>query len=125
MFESVVSSFFRSSWLVVSASFLSRDSSLFESVVSSFFRSSWLVVSASFFCSSLLGLIATSTVRPSEVTTSPLELIRIWISDPLARISVPESPASFTRISITSLSVISAGTVLSSLSFESVETANL
>lgn len=67
--------------LLLSSS-LKSDAPLFESVVSSF------------FCSSLLGLIAISTVRPSEVTTSPLELIRTWISDPLARISVPESPAS-------------------------------
>ena len=101
---------------------------MFESVVSSFFRSVVflsLVVSASFFCSSLLGLTVISTVRPSEVTTSPLELIRTWISDPLARISVPESPASFTRIPVTSFSVMSAGSVLSSSSFESVETADL
>ena len=82
-------------------------------------------MSVSFFSSSLLGLIATSTVRPSEVTTSPLELMRTSIFDPSVSRTVPKSPVSSIRISATSLSAMSTATVFSSLRSELAATGDL
>ena len=59
-------------------------------------RSFWVPVSVSFRDSSALGLIVTSTVRPSDATTSPVELIRTSIFDPSASSSVAELPVSST-----------------------------
>ena len=109
--------------LSLTVSFLSRESSSFAS--RSLLRSSGFAGSVSFFSSSLLGLIATSTVRPSDVTTSPLELMRTSIFDPSVSRTVPKSPVSSIRISATSLSAMSTATVFSSLRSELAATGGL
>ena len=92
--------------LSLAASFFSRSSSSLGFVVCSVLRLSGSAMSVCFLDSSLLGLIVTSTVRPSDVTTSPIELMRTSTFDPSASRRVPESPVSFIRISVTSLLVM-------------------